>query len=357
MSKQGKNKKIALIGYKLAHGGLERMLSTVSEMLHDSHHEISVIVLENKVDYPYSGTLINLGHFSKYQKYFQLRKLLKTNQFDVIIDFRHRINPAMELLFLHYIYSGFQTVYTIHSSKLEVYLTSKKWVADQILKNISQIVTVSNGLKDNLSNEYNFNKSIVIPNAISEYSTENKVLSNPLNYKYCIAVGRLVELKQFDQLIQIYAESELPKQQIHLVILGEGHQKDYLEGLVSELKMNDLVHLLGFKKNRFDYIKNAEFLALTSQYEGFSLVILEALHLQTPVIAFNCPTGPAELIQHRKNGLLIENQDFKLFKESMNTMISDKELYQIFKQNSKPSISKFSSKIVQKQWLELIQDI
>lgn len=356
MSKQAKNKKIALIGYKLAHGGLERVWSTVSEMLHDSQCEISVIVLENEVLYPYSGTLINLGHFSKFQKYFQLRKILKDNDFDLIIDFRHRINPAMELVFLHYIYSGFKTVYTIHSSKLEVYLTSKKWVSKQILKRVSQVVTVSKGLKEKLSREYNFNKSIVIPNTISVQSSEKATDFTPLNYKYCIAVGRLVELKQFDQLIKIYAYSELPNQNIHLVILGEGNQRKNLEALVSELNIKEFVHLLGFKNNRFDYIKNAEFLALTSQYEGFSMVILEALYLETPVIAFDCPTGPSELIQHQKNGLLIENQHFELFKQAMNTMISDQELYNLCKQNSKPSTEKFSSAIIQKKWLDLVQN-
>ena len=77
MVKQGKKTKIVLVGYRLANGGLERVLSTVSELLHYSNCEVHGIVLENEVEYPFHGTLIKLGHYSKFQKYFKLRSYLK----------------------------------------------------------------------------------------------------------------------------------------------------------------------------------------------------------------------------------------------------------------------------------------
>ena len=147
---QDKKIKIALVGYKLAKGGLERSFSVVSELLYQSNYDIHVIVLENEIEYSYQGTLLNLGYYSKFKKYFKLKQYLKKNRFDYVIDFRHRINPWMELLFIHYIFAGFKVIYTIHSSKLEVYLTSNAWVARQILYKAFKIVVVSKTLNEKI---------------------------------------------------------------------------------------------------------------------------------------------------------------------------------------------------------------
>ena len=353
MVHQAKKIKIALVGYKLAKGGLERVFSTVSELLHDSGCEVTVIVLEDNIEYSYSGNLINLGHLSKFQKYFQLKKHLKANQFDYIIDFRHRINPWMELVFLNYIYLGFKSIYTIHSSKLDVYLTKNTWVAKQILKNTFKVVAVSNALNEKIKSDYDFGKAIVIPNSIAKGSLESVFKNVELPYKYCISVGRLVVLKQIDQLIEAYSKSNLPSQDIHLIILGDGEEKSHLQKRIEELQLTEFVHLLGFKKEVDFYIKNAEFLVLSSKYEGFSMVILEALNLSTPVISFDCETGPRELVQHEFNGLLVENQKFDAFKNALNRMIGDEKLYEFCKENAKNSVTKFSPEKVGEKWLKL----
>ena len=354
MARQGKKYKIALVGYKLAKGGLERVFSTVSELLDASDCDVHVIVLENEIEYSYSGTLINLGHYSKFKKYFQLKKHLKVNQFDYIIDFRHRINPWMELLFLHYIYFGFKSIYTIHSSKLDVYLTENNWVAKQILKNTYKIVTVSKGIKEKIKATYQFEKGIVIPNSIAKKNQEIDDSQLRLPYKYCIAVGRLVPLKQFDKLIEMYTASNLPNNEIHLVILGEGEEKVVLKKCIEVLKINELVHLLGFKSDVVSYIKQAEFLVLTSKYEGFSMVVLEALAAGIPVVSFDCETGPKEMIVDEYNGLLVENQNFEKFKEAMNRMVNDKVLYNFCKENTTTSVTSFCAENIQEKWLDLL---
>lgn len=354
MAKQGKKYKIALVGYKLAKGGLERVFSTVSELLHDSGCEVTVIVLEDNIEYSYSGNLINLGHLSKFKKYFQLKKHLKANQFDYIIDFRHRINPWMELVFLNYIYLGFKSIYTIHSSKLDVYLTKNNWVAKQILKNTFKVVAVSKGIKEKIKATYQFEKGIVIPNSIAKKNQEINDSQVRLPYKYCIAVGRLVSLKQFDKLIEMYATSNLPNNEIHLVILGEGKEKVVLKKRIEEMQLTPLVHLLGFKSDVVSYIKQAEFLVLTSKYEGFSMVVLEALAAGIPAVSFDCETGPKEMIVDEYNGLLVENQNFEKFKEAMNRMVNDKVLYNFCKENTTASVTSFCAENIQEKWLDLL---
>ena len=355
MVKQGKKTKIVLVGYRLANGGLERVLSTVSDLLHYSNCEVHVIVFENEVEYPFHGTLIKLGHYSKFQKYFKLRSYLKRNQFDYVIDFRHRINPWMELLFIHYMYAGFKFIYTIHSSKLDVYLTAEKWVAQKILNKAYKIVAVSNALNEKIKTKYYFEKGVVIPNSIAAKTIEIEYAAE-LFFKYCIAVGRLVKLKQFDKLIDTYCTSDLPKRGIHLVILGKGEEKERLEKQIDGLQMSKFIHLLGFKNNVFSYVTNAKFLVLTSKYEGFSMVILEALFAGTPVVSFDCETGPGELVQNEHNGLLVKNQDFKALQDAIERMVDDSQLYYLCKENAKTSVSSFSNEKISKKWLDLVKN-
>ena len=175
-----------------------------------------------------------------------------------------------------------------------------------------------------------------------------------LPYKYCIAVGRLVSLKQFDKLIEMYSTSNLPNNEIHLVILGEGEEKVVLKKRIEELQINSLVHLLGFKSDVVSYIKQAEFLALTSKYEGFSMVVLEALAAGIPAVSFDCETGPKEMIVDEYNGLLVENQNFEKFKEAMNRMVNDKVLYNFCKENTTASVASFCAENIQEKWLDLL---
>lgn len=351
---QGKKIKIALVGYKLANGGLERVLSTVSELLHYSNCEVCGIVLENEVEYPFHGTLINLGGYSKFKKYFKLRRYLKRNQFDYVIDFRHRINPWMELLFIHYFYEGFKFIYTIHSSKLDVYLTAKNWVAQQILNKAYKIVAVSNALNQKIKTEYHFNKGVVIPNAIAVKPIELERTDSAISFNYCVAVGRLVKLKQFDKLIDTYCKSDLPKRGIHLVIVGDGIEKENLLMQIANLKLTKFVHLLGFRNDAICFIKEARFLVLSSKYEGFPMVVLEALNAGIPVVSFDCETGPNELVQHEFNGLLVKDQDFVALQMAINRIVDGNHLYNFCKQNSKTSVQSFLGENIQKKWLKLL---
>ena len=175
-----------------------------------------------------------------------------------------------------------------------------------------------------------------------------------LPFEYVIAVGRLVQLKQFDRLIESYANSNLPQKKIHLVILGIGEEQDKLEKKILDLKIETKVHLFGFKENVWDYISNAKFLVLSSQYEGFPMTILESLSLGIPVISFDCESGPNEMIINNHNGILVENQNFTELTHKMNIFVEDEILYQNCKNNSVSSVAKFQSEVVVNQWLQML---
>ncbi|WP_051269852.1 glycosyltransferase [Flavobacterium suncheonense] len=352
---QKKNLKIALVGYKLAEGGLERMLGLTSAMFQSLNFDVHLIVLEDNVTYSFKGKLVNLGHYPKYRKYFRLRKYVSQEKFDYVVDFRHRINPFMELVFVFFIYFRTKFIYTIHSSRLETYLTDKVWVANFLLRKAHSVVVVSKGLYEKLKTKYHFEKAIVIPNFIDVLNVNFNHNELSLPFEYCIAVGRLTELKQFDKLIESYQKSLLPEKGIHLVILGKGEKEHKLHKQIKENNLEGFVHLLGFKENAYFYIKNAKFLVLSSQYEGFPLVILESLSFGKPVIAFNCPTGPSEMVIDGENGFLVENQNFEALTSKMNTFAQNQILYQSCCEKAKSSVSRFEKNEVAQQWLELLE--
>ena len=161
-------------------------------------------------------------------------------------------------------------------------------------------------------------------------------------------------MKQFDKLIETYSKSELPAKEVHLVILGDGEEMDHLKQKIEETQMSKYVHLQGFQKDTVCYTKEAEFLVLTSAYEGFGMVILEALSVGIPVISFDCETGPSEMITNEFNGLLVENQDFLALEIALNKLTDNEKLLSFCKNNAKDSVKPFSKESIRLKWLDLL---
>jgi N-acetylgalactosamine-N,N'-diacetylbacillosaminyl-diphospho-undecaprenol 4-alpha-N-acetylgalactosaminyltransferase len=179
---------------------------------------------------------------------------------------------------------------------------------------------------------------------------------NELSFDYIMGMGQMeTNIKQFDKLIEAYSESILPKNNIHLVLLGEGERKLIFQKLAKEKKIDDKVHFLGYQNNPFKYLKKASFFVLSSLNEGLPNVILESLACGTPVVAFDCMSGPSEMIQHKENGLLIENQNVEKLTEAINLFVEDGNLYRYCKQNAPQSIQSFSVSTIGKQWLDLMK--
>ena len=151
-----------------------------------------------------------------------------------------------------------------------------------------------------------------------------------------------------------YGNSVLKEKQIHLVIVGEGNNEG-LKTVAKDSNVTDFVHFLGYQNNPFKYLKNALFLVLSSKNEGLPNVILESLACGIPVVSFDCPCGPSEMIINYRNGILVEDQNTVKLTDAMNLMVLDEKLYQFCKQNAKESVTPFLLDTIGKQWLDLMQ--
>jgi glycosyltransferase involved in cell wall biosynthesis len=185
------------------------------------------------------------------------------------------------------------------------------------------IVGVSEDLKKQIlsalfcgTKKVRFIRNAVINERVDELSITNT--DNFNRSSYFVSVGRLVEQKGFDLLIEAYAQAKTRQPNLpNLIIVGEGEAEESLRHQISATKFENCIELYGYTDNPYFIIKHAQAFILSSRHEGMPTVLIEAMHLNTPVIAFDCPTGPAELIQHKQNGLLIENQNLDALASAM----------------------------------------
>jgi glycosyltransferase involved in cell wall biosynthesis len=359
---QNKKIKIALVGDSLSKGGAEKVHAILSVFFDKQGFDVHNCILIDAVSYEYSGSLLNLGKIKansssfvrKIYRFSALQKWVISNHFDCLIDFRMRPSFILEFLLSRLIYPK-NTIYTVHSGVLEFYFQKSSLLSRLIYEN-QKIVAVSKAIENKILSTYGLKKVQTIYNPIN--LDEILVLKEVeiLKQNYVLAVGSMDSgIKQMDKLILAYSKSELPQQNIKIIVLGEGKLKIAYQDLVEKLNLSELVLFEGKVQNPFPYYKNALFFVLSSKNEGLPNAIIESLACGTPVVAFDCFSGPSEILENYQNGILVEDQNFDKLIQAMNLMVRYTELYQHCSQNALKSIEKFSVEILGKRWEECIK--
>lgn len=328
---QNPYKSIGLIVDCLSFGGAERSAAIASRVFTKAGYDVMIISLQDEVSYLYSGQLEVLGGsgsiiklLSQYQKVRKFKKLVQSNPNRIWIDYRMRNHWWMEFVLYHMIFKNQNIIYTTHSFNIDYHMPKGNFFKEVYAK--ATVVSVSKGIQSHLKTKKGIN-SVYIPNPLDNEYISIKAEAFSVTDHYIIAVGRLLnDVKQYDVLIDAYAISNLKAKGIGLKILGDGPDYYNLKEKISNLNLIGAVELLGFVENPYPYIKNAKFLCLTSKFEGLPVVILEALSLKTPVVAFDCPSGPSEMIINNENGILVENQNTKGLVEALNKLSDDPNL-------------------------------
>ena len=164
---------------------------------------------------------------------------------------------------------------------------------------------------------------------------------SPIKQKYLISIGRLTKQKNFKLLINFFYKLSNKYSKFELVIIGEGEDELKLKNLSKKLNIEKKIHFLGYQKNIFKYLKDAECFILTSLWEDPGFVIVEAALSNIPIISSNCPNGPEEIIE--KNGYLFENNNLEnLLKKFDEFLTENKDTIYKNKLILKKRIKKFS---------------
>lgn len=357
-----KNKhSVCIVSEQLATGGAERCAALLSIFLEKHDYNVQHLIAIDKVEYPFSGKLFNMGLLknnnsilNKLFRFWKMYQFFQKNKFDFIIDSRVKRNYFQEFIITKLIYNAPLIVW-VHSFMTHLYFPDNKLIS-RILYSKSNIITVSNKIKSKIINDFGFNNIQTIYNPIYIETNIENTLSKKYNFEYIVAVGSLKNnIKQFDVLLSCYKKSILPSKQIKLLILGDGKLLKYLKTIVSDLKLNDLVIFEGFQMDPIPFYENALYTVMTSKNEGFPMVLIESLASGTPVISFDCESGPSEIIQNEQNGLLVENQNQQKMIEAMNEMLENQKLYLHCKANSKQSVASFSLDKIGQSWLSILK--
>ncbi len=173
----------------------------------------------------------------------------------------------------------------------------------------------------------------VVPNVI-DHSRIARAASEPVpdwaspifRRPVVLGMGRLQDQKGFDLLITAHARLIARGLDHNLLILGDGPRRGALAALASALRVERSVFLPGFIANPYPLLRAAKAFALSSRYEGLPMAILEALVLGTPIVAANCPSGPAEILGGQECGLLVPPEDAQALSEAVGTLLADETL-------------------------------
>lgn len=200
-----------------------------------------------------------------------------------------------------------------------------------------------------------FQNIFLIPNFIPSIPDKNA----NLNSKIILSVGRMSkdDQKGFLRLIEIWQliQQDQIFQEWQLHIVGEGEGKQELEQLICKQNLQDSIILKPFTKEIEKEYLNASIYAMTSKYEGFGMVLLEASSYGIPCISFDILTGPSDIIEEGKSGFLVADNDLSAYALKLKLLMHDETLRQTFGKRAKEiAKEKFSKEKIMQQWNTLL---
>ncbi|WJS96948.1 glycosyltransferase [Flavobacterium johnsoniae] len=354
-------KKVAIVSNSLGKGGAERFAALLTFMLENTGFEVHSIIVNNVVDYSYTGTLFNLEKessksfpfYRKIKKGILLQRYLNQNNIEIVIDSRSR-NVLLRELITRFIYRNIKIFYIVHSYNFKNYFPDSKFWARTIYKNAEALVCVSKAIEEKVNQflELKNTTTIYNPFFIPETEVKNAILETQ---KVILYFGRFDEkVKNFSLLLEAFSQSEIFSKGYKLRLLGEGNDLNFIKQKIKSLNLQNYVEIFPFKNNPYKEVREAKFAILTSNYEGFPLSIVESLALGTPVIAVDCNSGPREIIKNEFNGLLVENHNPKALAQAINRFGDDDELYDFCKKNASKSVVHLTLNTISEQWKNLL---
>ena len=374
-------KNIAILTTKLSNGGAERVSSVLAEKLSNKYN-VYLIVFDNSIqDYKTKAHIIDLkthitSNFAKkifnfFKRIYLLKKIKK----------EYKIDCTISLL------TGPNLVNILSKKNDKVIISIRNNIKEKgkleniinkfTIRKADNIVTVSEDMRKFYIENNNVpeNKIISIYNTcdldkINEASKEkiDKYKEIFKDGKVIISLGRYIEQKGQWHLIKAFSKIVEEYKNYKLVIFGRGKEKEYLQKLINELKLNENVFLLDFVSNPYKYLKKSEIFVCSSLFEGCSNSILEAMAVGLPIIATDCDYGNREILfsNNEKYGILVPvgnkkycsseepltKEEIELYK-AMKDLIENKNLRDFYRKKSLERIEFFKDNT--DKWIDCIE--
>ena len=350
-------------------GGIERVLiNKVNWLIKNGGYDVYIITEDSKDPFYQVDPRINIlslnitKRFSKYLiiRLFRLVVFLICYGFK-ISRFLRQINPgivisanARDNIILPFVHRKSKKIYEYHWIVSKKYSKNKQWkgciskkVADVIGNRYDSIILLTK--QDKLYNNNNWSNVEVIPNARTfTCDTPAKLSRNR-----AIAVGNLFHIKGFGRLLDVWRIVHQRHPDWSLSIYGDGYLREELQLKIDNLSLTDVVKLEGKIMDIKDAYIQSSFSLCSSYEESFSMVILEAQTCGLPVVAFDCPYGPSEIINDRIDGFLIPDGEIQNFADKVCLLIENEELRKKMGHNAFNNSERFAEDKIMSLWIQL----
>lgn len=363
-------KKVSFIALYIRDGGAERVISLIANYFAEKNIEVQIIALasdevsyylNSKITHIYIKTKLKRP-FHIVERIFKLRKSIKDS--DAIISFMGIVNvyTLIASIFLN------KKIIVSDRNDLESELKYKKlhsqifihkfpFLIKKFLKFFYRLASIivfqtPDAKKYYLSSATIQKKSVVIPNPIAPYLPERH---KGARKKEIFAMCRLAHQKNLKMMIDAFALLEKEHSEFILTIYGEGDLRPELEQYIEKLHLKNKISLPGFKKNIYNRVVDNYMYVSSSDYEGISNSMLEALGMGLPTIVTDCPIGGARMfVENNENGILISVGDIQAMYEGMKKIINDDVFREKISRNATKVKEDINEDIICKKWLDLI---
>lgn len=353
--------KLLFVTSTLGSGGAERVLSILANHFCEIGNEVEVIALTNKAQDYYSldkrikylhADIECGGGLVKELKWF--RSHVVAAQPDCVVAF---MEAVYEFVLLSLIGTNIPVISSERKDPRTLGLLRKtlRWL---LLPSAAAHVVQTRRIKDFYRKSIR-KKTFVIYNPVDEKVWQYNPSENGkslIREKRIVSVGRLYPQKNQQMLIKAFAKIADKYPEYRLVIYGEGFLRKKLKELIIDLNLQDRVLLPGRSSNVIEEVAKSEIFCLSSNFEGMSNAMIEAICVGTPVISTKV-SGTDELIIDGKNGLLVEIGDIDGLTQAMNKLLSSKTLQRKFYQEEQAMSHIFHASCIVGQWQELICNI
>lgn len=363
-------------------GGMERVLyNKVKYLSEQMHWDVTVVTTDQHdrpsfYSFPESVRMIDLGinysednvkgalgkicgYLKKRRKHRKLlEELLIKEKADIVVS----LYPS-ESSFIPDIKDGSKKVLEIHYCKffrlqyrrnglLGIIDKWRTWQDERIVRRFDKFVVLTNEDRGYWGDLPNIE---VIPNAAMFVADRYSDVST----KRVIAVGRLDYQKGFDRLIQAWeiVWKSGKYKDWRLDIFGQGEWKDMLLMMIDEKGLNGSAFINRPTKNIGREYSESAMLVMSSNYEGFPMVMIEAMACGLPVVAFDFKCGPKDIISNGENGLIIPNGDIKALAEGMVRLMENNDIRKSMSLNARKIVDTYSEKTVMDKWIALFNSL
>lgn len=362
-------------------GGMERvLLNKVRWIRENTPWQVIIVTTDQEgrkpfYDFPEGVRIVDLGinysrgnslsPFGKITDYFHRRKLHRRRLSDFLMQERPDLTITLypsEASFVPDIKDGSKKILEFHYSKnfrlqynrQGLLGLADKWrtrADEKLVRRFDRFVVLTNQDARDWGNIPNMS---VIPNAAIPLSSEH---SDCLSRRV-IAVGRLDYQKGFDRLIKAWRlVMDKGLTDWHLDIFGQGEWKDYLNGIIQENNLGNCVTVNAPVSDIAAQYTSSSLLAMSSNYEGFPMVMIEAMSCGLPVVTFDYKCGPRDIITPEVNGLIVPNGDIQAFADALVRVMTHTEMRRDMGRAALAVTERYSLETVMKSWNNLFEKL